>query len=315
VRVAFLGNARWSVPSLEALAGSGHQVALVATRTPRPARRSGRPVPTPVAQAAPGLGLPLQEVETVKSGRGFDALKGADPEALVVVAYGEILPRMVLDVPSAAPVNVHFSRLPELRGAAPVQRAILHGLLMTGVTTIRMDEGLDTGPILLQAEEAVRPDDDAGSLGDRLAALGGRLLVETLDRLEEGTLVERPQDEGRATYAPKLTPEDRVIHWEEPAEQVVRRIRALAPEPAATTIFRGRALKVFRAAPHLGYAPIEWVPQGPPGTLRVDEPEGLTVLTRDGAVRLLELAPEGKRRMSGAEFVRGYRPQLGEVLG
>jgi methionyl-tRNA formyltransferase len=310
MRVAFLGNARWSGPSLEALAASGHHVALVLTRVPRPGRRGGRPVATPVARTAGDLLLPLREVETVRSGPGFEVLREAAPEALVVVAYGEILPVSVLEIPTSAPVNVHFSLLPELRGAAPVQRAILDGLAVTGVTTIRMDQGLDTGPILIQREEAIRDDDDAGSLGDRLAALGGRLLVETLDGLEEGSITERRQDETRATHAPKLTAVDRVIAWDQPADVVLRRVKALSPEPGAVTTFRGKVLKVLRAS----VAAVE--PQAdPPGSIRVGPNGNPSVTAMDGLVRLLDVAPEGRRRMSGAEFVRGYGPKVGEVLG
>jgi methionyl-tRNA formyltransferase len=313
MRVAFLGNARWSVPSLEALAASGHDVELVLTRVPRPGRRGGLPVPTPVAGAARALQLPLREVETVRAGPGFEALGGADPEVLVVVAYGEILPASVLDIPTSAPVNVHFSLLPMLRGAAPVQRAILDGLTVTGVTTIRMDQGLDTGPILLQREEPIREDDDAGSLGDRLASLGGQLLVETVDRLQEGTLEERPQEASRATFAPKLTALDRVIAWGDPADAVLRRVRAMSPEPGAVTTFRGKVLKVLRAGPWFHYGPVSRQPEGPPGTV-VSEGR-LAVLTGKGGVVLKEVAPQGRRRMSGEEFVRGFTPAVGETLG
>jgi methionyl-tRNA formyltransferase len=295
---------------LEALAASRHQVALVLTRIPRPGRRGGPPVSTPVAHASAAGDLPVREVETVRSGLGFDALREAAPEVLVVVAYGEILPASVLGIPTVAPVNLHFSLLPELRGAAPVQRAILDGLAVTGVTTIRMDEGLDTGPILLQAEEAVLPEDDSGSLGDRLAAVGGRLLVHTLDGLEQGGLAERPQDGGRATWAPKITPADRVIDWSATREAVHRRVRALSPEPGAETRFRGRVLKVFR----MRLAPAGSMELGSPGTIITRE-GGLLVGTGDGYVDLVEVAPEGRRRMSGEEFVRGFRPAGGETLG
>ena len=204
--------------------------------------------------------------------------------------------------------------LPELRGAAPVQRAILDGLSRTGVTTIRMDEGVDTGPILAQGEEPIRPDDDAGSLGERLARLGGRVLVETLDGLESGALRERAQDERLATYAKKLTPEDRVIDWKEDAEQVVRRVRALSPDPGAETRFRGKVLKIFRAS--LGsVSPPAGIEQ--PGALfRTGDEQRPAVLTEGSGVVLLdEVAPEGRRRMPGADFARGYRPKEGEILG
>jgi methionyl-tRNA formyltransferase len=318
VRVVFLGNAPWSVPSLEALAVSPHEVVLTITRAPRAAGRGNRPTPTPVAEAARRLHLPVGEVETVKSGPGFDALADAAPGVLAVVAYGEILPKAVLEIPTVAPVNVHFSLLPELRGAAPVQRAILEGLDVTGVTTIRMDEGMDTGPILVQAEEPISPHDDAGSLGERLAPLGGRLLVETLDRLEAGSLVGRPQDDAKATYAPKVKPEDRVIDWSEPAESIARRVRALAPEPGATTMFRGKTLKVLGVLSSNDVDFAEPLPaerkSWPPGLVVFDIDGGLQVVAGQGFVRLEEVAPEGRRRMSGPEFERGYRPG-GEILG
>jgi methionyl-tRNA formyltransferase len=319
VRVVFLGNAQWSVASLQSLANSSHGLALVVTRAPRPGGRGNRPIPTPVAEAALRAGLPLEEVESVKSGAGFDAIAQAEPDVLAVVAYGEILPAAVLGLPSVAPVNVHFSLLPVLRGAAPVQRAILSGLDSTGVTTIRMDEGMDTGPILLQAEEPIRPEDDAGSLGDRLAVVGGRLLVETLDGLASGSMRERAQDDGAATYAPKIKPDDRVIDWARPAEEIVRLVRAMAPEPGATTKFRGMGLKVLRAS--VGELPndVPYADEFPPGSV-VDAigrgpAEGLHVRTLDGAVVLREVALEGRKRMGGGDLIRGYRPLVSETLG
>lgn len=308
MRVVFLGNAPWSVPSLGGLALSRQDAVLVLTRTPRPAGRGKKLTPTPVAEAARRLGLPLMEVDTVRSGDGLDALVDADPDILAVVAYGEILPAAVLQVPRVAPVNVHFSLLPKLRGAAPVQRAILERAETTGVTTIRMNEGMDTGPGLLQIEEPIRPDDTAGTLGGRLAELGGRLLVETLDGLEAGTIVEHAQDDSQATYAPKLTAQDEVINWSEPHVAVLARIRALAPEPGASTTFRGRGLKIF------GAVGLSHATNGPPGEV-LTSGAYLIVGTSDMPVGLEEVQPEGKRRMSGAEFVRGYRPVPGERLG
>jgi methionyl-tRNA formyltransferase len=305
--VAFLGNDRWSVPSLEALVGSSHQVIVVATRVPRPAGRGGKLRPTPVAEAARRLEVPLSEVETVKDGRGLEALRGGNPDVLSVVAYGEILPTHVLDVPRMAPVNVHFSLLPALRGADPVRRAILEGLETTGVTTIRMDEGMDTGPILLQVEERIAAGEDAGSLGDRLALLGGRLLVETLDGLESGALLPRPQDHDRATFAPKLRPEEEWIDWGEEADAVARRVRALSPDPGARTRFRGSVLKVLRANTVEG--------SGEPGTLLEPVGEMPVVAAGSGAVVLERVTPEGRRPMDGADFARGHRPETGERLG
>jgi methionyl-tRNA formyltransferase len=307
LRVAYLGNDEWSVPPLEALASSRHQVALVVTRTPRPGRRGGPAVPTAVADAATRLDLPLAEVETVRAGRGFDALRAARLEVLAVVAYGEILPPSVLAVPSTGAVNLHFSLLPTLRGASPVQTALLLGLSETGVSTIAMDEGLDTGDVLVQVREAIGPDDDAGSLGGRLARIGGAALVETLDALATGTATRTPQDDGQATYAPKIAAEDRVLDWTSPASSVVNRVRALAPEPGATTRFRDASLKVFRA---------EAVDtSGRAGEIVAVDLDAFTIGAGDGGVRVLDVGPAGRSRMLARAFVNGFRPVLGERLG
>jgi methionyl-tRNA formyltransferase len=306
VRVVFLGNDVWSVPSLQALANSSHEVALVATRVPRPAGRGGKLRATPVAEAARTLGLPLAEAETVKRGAGLEAIQNAAPDVLVVVAYGEILPKDTLEIPRSAPVNVHFSLLPALRGADPVRRAILEGLQVTGVTTIRMDEGADTGPILLQQDERIRDGDDAGSLGARLAEVGGSLLVRTLDRLEDGDLQERPQDDAAATLAPKLRSEEEWLDWSEDARRVGLRVRALALDPGARTRFRDRILKVLKARASQG--------DGEPGTIVAVSKDALGVAAATGVVYLEEVLPEGRRRMSGSEFIRGYRPEVGERL-
>lgn len=315
MRVAFLGNDRWSVPSLESLVLSPNDVVLAATREPRPAGRGRALTPTPVAEAARRLGLTLAEVETVKRGQGFDALAGSRPEVLVVVAYGEILPERVLAVPSVAPVNVHFSLLPELRGAAPVQRAIFDGFSVTGVTTMRMTVGVDAGPIMRQATVRIDPEEDAGTLGRRMATAGGALLVETLDGLAEGTLEERPQDESAATFAPKIERGDRQIEWAGPPEFVLRQVRALAPEPGAATSFRGRRLKVMKAsARHPDWAGPDW-PQ-PGAVVRLEAGEFAVATSVPGdLIALVEVALEGRKRMSGEEFVRGHRPKPGERLG
>jgi methionyl-tRNA formyltransferase len=307
LRLAYLGNDAWSVPPLEALASSRHQVALVVTRTPRPGRRGGSPVPTAVADAATRLSLPLAEVETVRAGRGFDALSAARPEVLAVVAYGEILPPSVLAIPSTGAVNLHFSLLPALRGASPVQTALLLGLSETGVSTVAMDEGLDTGDVLVQVREAIGPDDDAGSLGGRLARIGGVALVETLDALATGTATRTPQDDGRATYAPKIAAEDRVLDWTSPASSVVNRVRALAPEPGATTTFRDAPLKVFRAdAVDVS---------GRAGEIIAVDLDAITIGAGDGGVRVLAVGPAGRSRMLARAFVNGFRPVVGERLG
>jgi methionyl-tRNA formyltransferase len=306
LRVAFLGNDPWSVPSLEGLGRSRHDVVAVVTRVPRPGRRGQGPAPTPVAAAARTLGLPFIEVETVKSGYGFDALARAEADVLAVVAYGEILPAGILNIPTIAPVNVHFSLLPTLRGASPVQTALLLGMDRTGVTTIRMDTGLDTGPILRHRAEPIREDDDSGSLGARLSRIGADLLVETLDDLSGGQASPIPQDDSLATYAPKLGPADRRLAWSEPAGKLVNRVRAFAPDPGAAATFRGRPLKVLRAQAVEG--------AGQPGVVIDVDENGFVVATVEGGFRPLEVAPAGGRRMSAADFARGHHPGRGELF-
>ncbi len=304
LRITYLGNDRWSVAPLRAVAASRHRVTLAATRVPRPGRRRAGPVPTPVASEARRLDLPLVELDTVGSGSGLEALVASAPDVLVVVAYGELLRAAVLELPVIAPVNLHFSLLPALRGASPVQTALLLGLSETGVSTIVMDDGLDTGDVLLARPVAIAPEDDAGSLGDRLARVGGEVLVETLDALAEGHAHRMPQDEAAATYARKLTAQDRRLQWTRPAASLTNVVRAMAPEPGATATFRGTSIKILRAHPVVG--------AGAPGeTIDVDR-SGVTVAAGDAAIRIAEVAPSGRPRMGAADFVNGYRPLVGE---
>ena len=308
VRAAFLGNDTWSVPTLERLARSEDvDVVLVVTNPPRPAGRGSKLTPTPVAGAARRLALPVEETETTRDEAFLDQLRSLAPDVSVVVAYGELLSTDVLSSPRLGSVNLHFSLLPRWRGASPVQHAILAGDPVTGVTVIRMDEGLDTGPVLARREEPIRSDDDAGSLGARLAGIGADVLAETLPGLAEGRVTPVPQGEP-ATFAPKLGPADRVIDWIQPADAVVRRVRAFAPDPGASTSLRGGDLKLFRAD--------EAVPaKAPPGTVVDIDREGVIVAAGSGAVRLLEVAAPGRRRMSASDWARGVRDLVGERLG
>jgi methionyl-tRNA formyltransferase len=307
LRVAFLGNDAWSVPSLAAIAHSRHAVVKVVTAEPKPAGRGSHLTPTLVAVEAERLGLPLLQTPTVKTGAGFEEVSTATPDVLAVVAYGEILPVNVLHVPSIAPVNLHFSLLPELRGAAPVQTALLAGLERTGVTTIVMDQGMDTGPVILQREEPILLDDDAGTLGARLAEIGAEVLVRTLDMLAAGPVAPRAQDASLATFAPKFGPEDRVLDWANPAVDLVNLVRAMSPEPAATTTFRGNGLKVFKAVAVGGL--------GEPGRIVEVSKRGIVVATAEGGFRPLVVAPSGRRVMPVESFVNGFRPEIGERLG
>jgi methionyl-tRNA formyltransferase len=267
-----------------------------------------------VADTAGELDLPLLEVGRVRDGEGFKALDALEPDAIVVVAYGEILTPDVLDIPRLGAVNVHFSLLPRWRGAAPVQRAILEGDEVTGVTLMSMDEGLDTGPILATVETPIDPEEDAGSLGARLSAMGAEVLPDTLRGLDAGTIDPRSQDHADVMYAPKLLPDERTIDWSQPADAIVRRVRAFGPAPGAVATFRGGRLKVLRAATQrIGGSILAAAPKK--AEIRVSEDDTPVVHgVGEDAVVLLEVAPAGRKQMTGAEWARGARIQPGEHL-
>jgi methionyl-tRNA formyltransferase len=308
IRAVFLGNDAWSVPTLERLAhDDGVDVILVVTNPPRPAGRGSTLRPTPVAEAARGLSLPLDETETTRDDRFMAELRSLDPDVSVVVAYGELLTAAVLDAPRLGSVNLHFSLLPRWRGASPVQHAILEGDAVTGITVIRMDEGMDTGPVLTRREEAVRSDDDTGSLGARLARIGADAVVEMIPLLAAGAVTPMPQS-GAATRAPKLGPGDRLVDWTRPADAVVRRVRAFAPDPGANTTFRGSDLKLLRAVATEN-------DDDAAGTIVRVDGEGVIVATGEGGVRLLEVAASGRRRMPAADWARGVRDLTGDRFG
>lgn len=306
MRVVFMGTPEAAVPSLHAVA-EAQDVVAVYTQPDRPKGRGRREAPSPVKVAAHHLGLEVAEPRNLRSTEEVHRLRAYRPDVVAVVAFGQILTPEILEVPELGCVNVHFSLLPRWRGAAPVERAILAGDAVTGVTTMLMDPGLDTGPVLLTASEPIRDDDTGGSLTERLAGLGATLLVRTLEGLQGGTLAPRPQPDDGATYAQKIQAPEGELDFSEPAEDLARRVRALHPHPGAYTSFRGKRLKIWTAVPEGG--------EGTPGEIvEVAEP-GPLVACGSGRLRLDEVQPEGKRRMSGQDFVRGYRPETGEVLG
>jgi methionyl-tRNA formyltransferase len=312
VRVVYLGTPAAAVPPLEALLASSHQVVGVVTRPDRPRdHQRGAPAPSPVKLAATAAGLPVLEPPSGRDPALPGQLAELGGEIGFSCAFGYLLPAAVLAVFPRGAVNLHFSLLPAYRGPAPVQRALLDGVAVTGVCTFMIDEGMDTGPLLLAAEVAVRPDDDAGTLTARLAEVGARLAVETLDALEAGAVTPRPQPEAGASLAPKVRPGDARLDFNRPADRLVDAVRAFTPTPGAWTTLRGRRLKVTRAAP----AP-DGVGAGlPPGLLRVGPDGRLLVGAADRPLELIEVQPEGRRAMSGAEFARGARLGPEEWLG
>jgi methionyl-tRNA formyltransferase len=307
VRVVFFGTPEFAVPSLEALLGEGFDVAAAVTRPDKPQGRSRSiAVSPPVKTAAEAEDVPVLQPSHPSDPAFVERLRALAPDVGVVVAYGHILRPELLSLPRRGMINLHPSLLPELRGAAPVEGAILNGLPQTGVTIMQMDEGLDSGPILLQIRHDIEPDVTGGDLSERLAEMGAQALVEALALLETNGLTPQPQDHTRATYAPKLTRETARIRWGEPAEQIARLIRAFDPRPGAWTELEGREVKLFGARVVEG--------QGAPGEVRTTD-AGLRVTTGRGAVEVDEVQPAGKPRMSVADWVRGRGAQAGQHFG
>jgi methionyl-tRNA formyltransferase len=318
VRVVYFGTPAAAVPPLEALLASHHEVAGVVTRPDRPRdHRGGTPAPSPVKQAALAAGLPVLEPPRGRDPALPGQLAAIGADAGCSCAFGYLLPPEVLAAFPEGIVNLHFSLLPAYRGPAPVQRALLDSVEVTGVSTFLIDEGMDTGPLLLAAEVPVHPDEDAGALTARLAEVAARLAVETLDALEAGQVEPRPQPEAGASLAPKVRPEEARLDFALPAARLAAAVRAFTPAPGAWTTHRGRRLKVTRAAPAALDARGGLDAGGglDPGRLAVGPGGRLLVGTADRPLELVEVRPEGRRAMSGAEYARGARLGPEERLG
>lgn len=308
-RLIFMGTPDFALPSLKALMESGEEVFSVYTQPDRPKGRGRKLAPSPVKEAALAFQLPVFQPASFKESPAVDQLAELKPDLLIVVAYGLILPQKVLDIPTWGAVNVHASLLPMYRGAAPIQRAIINGEKETGVTTMRLDAGMDTGDILLMESEPVLETDTAQSLHDRLSVLGGRLLLQTLDRLRQGTLLPQPQDPSLANYAPPLKKGEGEIRWDLSAVEIDRWIRGLSPWPGAFTFFQGKRLIIHRAGPD--YPEIT----GAPGTVNSLEKGGIRIQTGQGILTIFEAQLEGHRRMSSEELLRGVSLKIGDHLG
>jgi methionyl-tRNA formyltransferase len=309
MKLVFCGTPQFAVPSLEHLSQGDFEIQLVVSQ---PDRQKGRglelSVP-PVKQRAHQLGLPVVQPEKIKNNPEFQQqLTSLRPNVIVVVAYGRIIPRWMLELPSLGNINVHASLLPKYRGAAPIQWAIANGETITGVTTMRIDEGLDTGDILLQRELAIAREDTALSLSPRLAELGAELLLETLHGLQLGAVHPIPQDDSQATPAPLLKKEDGRVDFSRTAAEIYNRMRGFQPWPGATAQFRGKGLKLIAARPTQSEKNL-------PGELRVIADRLSVGCARNTSLDLLQVQPEGKKVMSVREFISGYRPVAGERLG
>lgn len=309
LRVAFAGTPDFAVPSLRALLQGRETVVGVLTQPDRPAGRGRRLRPSPVKVVAEEAGVPVAQPAHLRGEAERAVLREWAPDLLVVAAYGLLLPPEVLHLPHLGCINVHASLLPAYRGAAPIQRAVLDGAAETGVTIMQMEEGLDSGPMLLQRSRPIGPRETAGELHDALAVLGAEALAEALERLRAGTLEAVPQDPDRATYAPKVTKEEAELDWSRPAEELDRRVRAFNPWPVAHTGHRGERLRVWRSRP------VAAVPDGPPGTVAAGADNLPLVACGDGGLLLEEVQPPGRKRMEGSAALHGGHLCPGERLG
>jgi methionyl-tRNA formyltransferase len=304
MRVVYIGTGEIGLPVLRWLVDSPHELVAVVTQPDKPVGRAQAIQPTPIKAAVTDLGLPVLQPERLRRDEAaLEQLRALAPEVVVVMAYGQILPRAVLEIPRIACLNLHASLLPRHRGAAPIQAAIVKGDRETGITVMYMDEGLDTGDILLQASIPIRPDETGGTLHDRLADVAPTALADAIAQLEAGIAPRVPQDTSRATYAPKLEREHGAINWTQPAETIERKIRAFDPWPGAFTTVRDdagrdRKLKIFSAA-------VIDAPSVAPGEIRAINTE-LVIGTAERALRVRQVQLEGKKRLDAAEFLRGH---------
>src|SRR5712691_2067876 len=313
LRIVFMGTAELSCASLRALlAAPDFQIVGVVTQPDKPRGRNLKLQPSPVKELAVGHGLPVLQPERARNEEFIQQLRAVGPDLIAVAAYGQILPRSILELPRFGCLNVHTSLLPKYRGAAPIQWAILNDEAETGVTIMKMDAGLDTGDILAQTATSIGPRDDAPSLHDRLARLGADLLVKTLPDYAAGKIIPRPQPAAGATYARKITREDGRLDWSRPARGLWNRVRALKPWPGTFTLlpttYKSRLLKIWSAE-------IERQLAGDPGKILEADQTGVIVGCGQQALRLLELQREGGRRLTAQQFLAGHDLRPGEQLG
>jgi methionyl-tRNA formyltransferase len=314
MNLVFCGTPRFAVPTLGRLVEAGHSVPLVVTQPDRPRGRGMELAISPVKDAAKRLGVAVVQPAAVKNNPDFhDQLAALHPDAIIVVGYGRIIPQWMIDLPRLGNLNLHASLLPKYRGAAPIQWAIASGELLTGVTTMLIDAGLDTGDILQQREIPIALQDTAETLGSKLAFMGADLMVETLRGLENGQVRPKPQDHAQATLAPILKKEDGRMDFARSANELFNRLRGFQPWPGAFTAFKGKTLQVHRAKPAQHAVNLT------PGQIAINGPHLLVGCGRDknsaSVLELIEIQLEGKRRMTAQEFINGYRPRSGDHLG
>ncbi len=307
-RIIFFGTPTFAIPSLERLVQSEDDVIAVVTQPDREKGRGQKKSSPPVKELACQHGISVYQPAKVRDEMFIKALQDLESDLIVVTAFGQILPKNLLDLPKHGAINVHGSLLPQYRGAAPIAWAILRGEKKTGVTTLLMDEGMDTGDILMQAEIPIEQEDTGETLQQKLSVLGGELLINTIAKMKEGTLVPRPQDHSKATYAPLLKKEDGRIDWKRSADEIDRQIRAFNPWPGAYTRLEKNLLKIFRAEVREGD------PKGVPGTVTWIGSDFIEVATGHGSLLMREVQPEGKRKMSVRDFLAGHKMKVGTIF-
>ncbi|WP_260706972.1 methionyl-tRNA formyltransferase [Edaphobacter flagellatus] len=310
MKLVFCGTPQFAVPTLEAVIAAGHQVALVITQPDRPVGRDQQVQAPPVKQTALAHRIPVLQPEKIKNNAELRAeLESIAPDAILVVAYGRIIPQWMLDLPRFGNINLHGSLLPKYRGAAPIQWAVANGETVTGVTTMHLDAGLDTGPMLLAQAVPIGEEETAVEVYENLAAVGAPLMVETLQRLDAGELFPEPQNHALATHAPILTRDDGRINFTRTAHQIYNRWRGFQPWPGAHTLLRGKKLIVHRLHTVQHTAPLE------PGMIHLHDGHLLVGCGQSSAIELDEVQLEGKRRMLAADLLRGFQINSGERLG
>jgi methionyl-tRNA formyltransferase len=323
MRLVFMGTPSFAVPTLERMVAAGRLVLAVVTQPDRPRGRGQNAAAPPVKEAALRLGLEVYQPDRVRRPEALEFLRALAPDAMVVVGYGQIIPQSVIDLAPLGIVNVHASLLPKYRGAGPVQWAILNGETRTGVTTMQIDAGLDTGDMLLKAETAIGPEENAIELGKRLAEMGADLLLKTLDGLAAGSIAAEKQDSSAATWAPLLKKEDGLIDWRQPAAAIHNRVRGLQPWPGARTSFRGQTLHVWKSRIAESYRAVtvreRFLPHAGAGAAhaagKIVSLPPLVLAFGDGALELLEVQLEGRKRISAGDFANGQRLAGNDRLG
>ena len=322
MRIVFMGTPDFSVPALKALVEAGHQVIAVVTQPDKPKGRGKEVQMTPVKIQAMEYGIPVYQPAKVREASFVEVLKGLEADAYVVIAFGQILPKAVLELPKYGCINIHASLLPKYRGAAPIQWCVIDGERETGITTMMMDVGLDTGDLLEKAVIPIEEKETGGSLHDKLSMAGGDLILSTLKKLEEGTLVRTPQTDEGTCYAKMLTKSLGDIDWNQGAVSIERLIRGLNPWPSAYTMWNGKTIKIWAADVIAGREAAEFLSESgvpaetgtAPGTVVCSDKRGLVVCTGGGLLSIRELQMEGKKRMDTPAFLRGYPIPAGDMF-